>query len=197
MVPPGESDLDRVLASVHGMVLSGGGDLDPISYGGDHHETVYMVDAERDVMEIELAKRVASANLPGLCICRGMQVLNVAFGGSLIEHLPDEVGEEVLHRAPPRDPIDHPVTVDPESHLASVLGTTEFSSKSWHHQAIRDVAAGFRVVARAADGTIEAIEHQGHERLLAVQWHPELDAADAPVHQRLFDELVRLARERC
>ncbi len=124
-----------------------------------------------------------------------MQVLNVALCGSLIEHLPDEVGEAVKHRAPPRVPIDHTVSVNPDSHLAAVLGDTEFTSKSWHHQAIRDLADGFRVVARAPDGTIEAMERPGKTELFAVQWHPELDASRVPMHQRLFDELVRLARE--
>ncbi len=197
LIAPGEGDLDRVLESIHGLMLTGGGDLDPVLYGGKPHEMVYMVDEARDGTELELVKRVTRAELPALCICRGMQVLNVAFGGTLIEHLPDEVGEDVRHRAPPREPIDHAVSVEEASHLAQVLGATRFESKSWHHQAIRKLAEGFRVVARADDGTIEAIERPGQEALLAVQWHPELDAARLPVAQRLFDELVRLATERC
>ncbi len=196
LIAPGEKDIDGVLDSIHGLMLSGGGDLDPGSYGGVDHEMVYMVDGERDAIELELAKRVAVSDLPSLCICRGMQVLNVALGGTLIEHLPDEIGEPVLHRAPPREPIDHSVSVDPDSHLATVLGSTEFTSKSWHHQAIRNLADGFEVVARASDGTIEAMERPDKKELFAVQWHPELDASQAPVHQRLFDELVRLAAER-
>lgn len=196
LIPPGEPDLARVLGTIEGLVLTGGGDLDPQSYGGKPHETVYMVDTERDALELELARRLAASELPGLCICRGMQVLNVACGGTLIEHLPDEVGEEVLHRAPPRTPIDHAVAVEPDSRLAAVLGTTGFSSKSWHHQAVRALADGFRVVARAPDGTVEAIECPAKPSLLAIQWHPELDAAASAVHQRLFDELVRMAKAR-
>ena len=93
LIPPGEENLIGVLQSIHGLVLSGGGDLDPGRYGGRPHEMVYMVDGERDGTELELVKWVTSSELPTLCICRGMQVLNVAFGGTLIEHLPDEVGE--------------------------------------------------------------------------------------------------------
>jgi putative glutamine amidotransferase len=197
LIAPGEGDLDRVLESIHGLLLSGGGDVDPGLYGGKPHEMVYMVDEERDRIELGLVRGATDLELPALCICRGMQVLNVAFGGTLIEHLPDEVGEDVLHRLPPREPIDHAVSVAEDSHLAELLGATSFVSKSWHHQAIREVAPGFVAVARAEDGTIEAIERPGQGALPAVQWHPELDAARVPVHQRLFDELIRLARERC
>ena len=131
--------------------------------------------------------------VPTLAICRGTQILNVAEGGTLIEHLPDVVGETVIHRAPPREPVAHPVRVLPESRLAGVLGATDFSCMSWHHQAIRQVAPGFEVVAYAPDGTIEGLEMQSHPWLVAVQWHPELTAAEDPIQQRLFDALVEAA----
>jgi putative glutamine amidotransferase len=190
LLPPGEARLDAVLPLLKAVVLTGGGDLDPDLYGGKHHESIYMVEPERDRSEIELARRVFDLGVPTLAICRGSQLLNVCEGGSLIEHLPDVVGDEVSHRAPPREPITHPVRVLPGSRLAGILGATDFSCMSWHHQAIRRVAPGFEVVAHAPDGTIEGLEMPSHPWLVAVQWHPELTAAEDPVQQRLFDALV-------
>lgn len=203
LLPPGEDELDGWLARVDGVILAGGGDIDPSRYGGVGHETLYMVDAERDRTEFELVTRMLAAGLPTLAICRGAQVLNVVLGGTLHAHLPDVVGDAVAHRAPPREPTPHPVSVDAESKLAGVLGECRFEAASWHHQAIDRVAPGLRVVARASDGTVEAVEMATHPWLVAVQWHPELTAGDDPVQQRLFDALVVAAggtegkRSRC
>ena len=196
LLPPGEERLDAILSRLSAVVFTGGGDLDPDLYGGDHHETIYMVEPERDRTEVEWARRVFDLGVPTLAICRGAQLLNVSRGGTLIEHLPDVMGETVIHRAPPRDPVAHPVRVLPESRLAGVLGATDFSCMSWHHQGIRDVAPGFEVVAHAPDGTIEGIEMPSHPWLFAVQWHPELTASDDPIQQRLFDALVEAAGRR-
>jgi putative glutamine amidotransferase len=190
LLPPGEERLDAILPLLKAVVFTGGGDIDPDLYGGSHHETIYMVEPERDRTEIELARRVFDLGVPTLAICRGSQILNVSEGGTLIEHLPDEVGETVNHRVPPREPTPHPIRVEPASRLAGILGATDFSCMSWHHQAIRRVAPGFEVVARAPDGTIEGLEMPSHPWLVAVQWHPELTAAEDPVQQRLFDALV-------
>jgi putative glutamine amidotransferase len=146
--------------------------------------------------------------MPALCICRGAQVLNVALGGTLIEHLPDAVGETVLHRtgAPPAPPADgrpalpkghivHPVSLVTGSRLAAMLGKAPAAPSSSHHQAIARTADGLQVAARAPDGTIEAVELPGHPWLFAIQWHPEVNAARDPVEQKLFDELVRAARK--
>lgn len=193
LLPPGEGQLDEILPLVKAVVLTGGGDLDPDLYGGNHHDTIYMVEPERDRFEIDLAQRVFELGIPTLAICRGTQILNVCKGGTLIEHLPDAVGEAVVHRAPPRDPVAHSVSVEPTSRLAGVLRATDFSCLSWHHQAIRRVAPGFEVVARAPDGTIEGLEMPSHPWLVGVQWHPELTAAEDPVQQRLFQALVEAA----
>jgi putative glutamine amidotransferase len=193
---PGESAIDELLPLLDGVILSGGGDIDPQLYNGKTHETVYMVDSERDSSEINLARVVISEDFPVLGICRGTQVLNVALGGTLITHLPDIVGEDILHRAPPRQPIPHEVSLDPTSKLAGIIGQTQAVPMSWHHQAILQPAEGLRVVAQAPDGTIEAVEMPSHPWLIAVQWHPELTAADDPTQQRLFDEFVEAARQR-
>ena len=196
LLPPGEERMEAILPLLKAVVFSGGGDLDPELYGGGHHETIYMVEPERDRSEIDLARRVFDLEIPTLAICRGSQILNVAKGGTLIEHLPDEVGETVNHRVPPREPTPHPIRVEPASRLAGLLGATDFSCMSWHHQAVRRVAPGFEVVAHAPDGTIEGLEAPSHPWLVAVQWHPELTAAEDPIQQRLFDALVEAAGTR-
>lgn len=196
LIPPSPAHAQRYLELVDGLILAGGGDLDPAHYDGDTHETLYGIDARRDELELELARRLVRRGQPTLAICRGMQVLNVALGGSLIEHLPAVVGEDVLHRAPPREPTPHAVRVEPGSRLAAIAGAVEFAPMSWHHQAIRTVAPGLQVVARAPDGTIEAVEQPSHPWLIAVQWHPELTAATDPVQQRLFDALVNAAKNK-
>jgi putative glutamine amidotransferase len=193
LLAPGESGLDSWLEMIDGLILTGGGDIEPTVYGGRHHETVYMVDPERDRSELELTRRVVALNLPILGICRGAQVINVALGGTLWEHLPDWVGDKVPHRAPERKSIPHSIRVEADSGLAKILGTFEFSSASWHHQAIREPAPGLEVVARAPDGVVEAVEKPDHSWLYAVQWHPELTVAEDPVQQRLFSALVEAA----
>src|SRR5579871_550117 len=195
LIPPGEPDLPQLLDLLDGVILSGGGDIDPQRYAGAQHDTIYMIDPERDSSEINLARILARQDLPVLGICRGTQVLNVALGGTLIEHSPDAVGEDIPHRAPPRLPVSHEVNVAPESRLAVIIGQTHISPTSWHHQAIRQPAPRLKVVASAPDGTIEAVEMPSHPWLIAVQWHPEITAATDPEQQRLFDEMVALARK--
>jgi putative glutamine amidotransferase len=196
LIPPGEADLPALLSIVDGVILAGGGDIDPEHYAGTSHETMYLLDPERDKSELALARILVNQDLPLLGICRGSQVINVALGGTLIEHLPDVVGEDVLHRAPPRQPIAHEVQIDPESRLAGIMGQTMVAPMSWHHQAIRQLAPSLRVVACAPDGTIEAVEKPDHPWLIAVQWHPEITAANEPEEQHLFDELIAAAQRR-
>lgn len=190
LLPPGEIHAAVIVGKLDGIVLSGGGDIDPLIYGGSPHPAVYMVDHERDQMELELARMVVYRQLPTLAICRGLQILNVALGGSLHPHLPDVVGEQVLHRAPPRLPTPHPVKVDPSSLVGRIMATVEVSPMSWHHQAIDRLGEDLNVVARAPDGVIEAVEHESHRWLAAVQWHPEITAHEDDAQQRLFDELI-------
>jgi putative glutamine amidotransferase len=200
LLAPGETRSSRWFDAVDGLILAGGGDLAPDTYGGAvgaSSETIYDVDAERDATELELARVLVNSSTPGMCICRGMQALNVALGGTLIEHLPEPngiPGAEVLHRAPPREPIKHRLTIDGDTLLASLSGASEVDTFSWHHQAVRALGEDLEVVARAPDGVIEAVHHAKHPWLVAVQWHPELSSADDPTQQRLFDALVQEAR---
>ena len=193
LLPPGAEDLDSWLELVDGIIFPGGGDIEPSRYGGGEHETIYMVDPERDATEFALLEKVLDSGLPTLGICRGTQLLNVALGGTLVDHLPDHVGEEIAHSLPPREPTPHAIRVEKGSGLAEILGKTEFDAESWHHQAIREIAPGLTAVAQAPDGTIEAVEKKDHPWLYAVQWHPELTAAREPLQQRLFNALTEAA----
>ncbi len=195
LLPPGEYRIRELVALVDGLVLAGGGDIDPATYGGTPHPDVYMVDSERDRMELALAESVIANGMPTLAICRGSQVINIVEGGTLYEHIPDIYGESVKHRLPPREPVPHPIKATAESLVSRVMETTECAPVSWHHQAIRDVAPSLRGVAHAPDGVIEALEMSGHPWLVAVQWHPEETAAEDPTQQRLFNALIAVARE--
>ena len=194
LITPGEAHWESVLEVVDGFILTGGGDIDPARYNGRRHETNYGVDQERDALELAVARRLIDSGVPTLGICRGAQVLNVAEGGTLIEHIPEEVGDEVPHRAPPREPVPHKIQLEPGSRLMQIVEREELEVTSWHHQAPRKVANSFEIVATAADGIVEAIEMPNHPWLIAVQWHPELTAASDPLQQKLFDAIVRVAR---
>lgn len=194
LVPPGDTNSVRVLSALQGLILAGGGDICPSRYGGQGHPTIYSIDAARDESEIALAQAALARKIPLLAICRGLQLLNVVLGGTLHPHVPDVYGEQVAHRNPPRVPVLHPVTLEADSRIAARLGTTEVTCVSWHHQAVDRIAASCRAVARAPDGLVEALELQDRDDVLAVQWHPELSAAEDPQQQELFDQLVRDAR---
>ena len=196
LLTPGEAQRDALFERLDGLVLTGGGDVAPAQYGSPGHATIYMVDPERDASELYLAKRAVDAQLPTLAICRGLQIVNVAYGGTLHENVPDAYGDSVLHRAPPRRPTPHRIRVSADSRLAAVTRDTEFTCQSWHHQAVKNLAPEFVVSAQADDGLIEAIESPRYPRLVCVQWHPELTAAEDPIQQRLFEQLVVFAQQR-
>lgn len=194
LLPPGEPRLADWLEIADALILTGGPDVDPVIYGGRPHASIYGVDRERDESDLSLVRTLVETKLPALCICRGAQVLNVGLGGTLIEHLPDVVGEKVQHRGPNREYIPHAVSIEKQSKLFDIVRASEAKPSSSHHQAIATVAPGLRVTAKAPDGTIEAVEMDRHPWLVAVQWHPENTAAEDPGQQRLFDELVKAAR---
>jgi putative glutamine amidotransferase len=196
LLPPGDGRPEEILARLDGIIFTGGGDVEASLYGADAHEHNYGMNLERDRAEGDLIRAAIAGEKPMLCICRGTQILNVALGGTLHQHLPDVVGEDTLHRAPPREPVPHPVNVEPGTLLAETLGATTCAPDSWHHQAVDKPGHGLTPVARAPDGTIEALAHDSHPWLLAVQWHPELTAAGDASQQAIFDGLVKRASER-
>jgi putative glutamine amidotransferase len=181
-----------VLDAVDALVLSGGGDVDPRRYGQDPVPEVYGVDERRDEWELALARAALGRGVPVLAVCRGMQVLNVAFGGTLVQDLAS-ITEDDHRVAELRDRVVHHVDVEPVSKLVEVLGAERIGANTLHHQAVCDVGAGLRAVAWAHDGTIEAIESEDARPVLGVQWHPELLVHRTP-HRRLFEWVVQEAR---
>jgi putative glutamine amidotransferase len=180
-----------VLARLDGLILSGGGDIDPASYGAVRDPACGPANTGRDNAEFELARQALDDALPLLGICRGLQVINVVLGGTLIQHLPEVVGhdghspEESRHGS-------HKVSVASESQLAQLLGRTEADVPTHHHQAAGRLGDGLVATAWADDGTVEAVElAEPASFMVAVQWHPE--AGDDP---SLFDALIAAARAR-
>ena len=184
----------RVASMVQALLLIGGGDIEPSRYGARAHPEVYGVDPDRDALEIELLHAALAAEVPVLAVCRGAQVVNVAFGGTLTQHLPDVPGT-MVHRDD-RDPASaHGVKVTPGTRLAQACRVEVLTGASHHHQAVDRLGSGLTASARADDGVIEALEgEQGW--LVAVQWHPEETAGQDPAQQALFDALGRQAGRR-
>jgi len=197
VLPAVEGEIPEALDSIHGLILPGGGDIDPAHYGGIRHDANYGISTERDGFEMQLARAaLARPDLPVLCICRGMQLLNVALGGDLVAHIPDHYGERVPHRRPERLPVEHEVRIDPTSRIGTLLGTEHLVVQSVHHQAVGRLGKGLRAVAWSPDDVVEAVESTEHPFVLAVQWHPELGALSDARQRRLFDELVARSRSR-
>jgi len=186
-------DPKDLLARVDALVLTGGPDVDPSRYGETAHPSVYGVDSADDDFECALAEAALVRSVPTLAICRGIQVLNVARGGTLHQHIPDDPGVP-RHGEPgvAGGARQHEVTLESESLVAEVMESTRVTASCHHHQAIAHLGDGLRVVGRADDGIVEALELDG-AFLLAVQWHPEDTAADDRAQQRLFDALVNRA----
>jgi putative glutamine amidotransferase len=185
------ADYARVL---DGLVLQGGADVSPSSYGEQPLKSEWAGDRLRDVYEIELVHEFVEAGKPVLGICRGAQLINVALGGSLVQHVPAVTGQAHDHPDRWREGV-HRVKIEPDSHLAEALGATEVEVNSIHHQAVDVAAPGARAVAWAEDDTVEAIEVPGSPHVVAVQWHPEL-LEDWPEQQGLFRQLVEHASQR-
>ena len=189
--PVGDHARER-LDRVDALVLPGGGDIDPVLYGETPHEATYGVNPARDAVEISLVRAALEREIPLLLICRGMQVLNVALGGTLHQHVPEAFGEAVLHRAPERQAVPHTVRIEPGTRLAAILDPHEIEVVSFHHQAVRNLAPGLKASAYAPDGLLEACEVPGRWAI-AVQWHPELSAEHDRIQRRLFEALVEEA----
>jgi putative glutamine amidotransferase len=182
------SGVESVLARIDGVLLTGGGDVQPSRYGARPVAETHSVDPTRDAFEIRLLEVAIPADVPLLATCRGMQVLNVAMGGSLVQHVPAVTGQAHDHPDRWREGV-HRVKIESDSHLAEALGATEVEVNSIHHQAVDQAAPGTRAVAWAEDDTVEAIEVVGSPHVVAVQWHPEL-LEDWPEQQGLFRQLV-------
>jgi len=188
LVPPSEEAVEETLDALNGILFSGGSDLDPELYDQEPHDETFGVHPERDRAELHLLEAALARDMPVLAVCRGSQVLNVARGGDLVQHLPDVVGDE-KHKHTPGTFADHDVTLKDGTRLATLLGDRA-PVKSHHHQGFGRIGEGLRIAAHAEDGTIEAVEDPDRRFALGVLWHPE-----AGEDLRLFEELVRQAED--
>ena len=186
LVPPSEDAIEETLDALDGLVFSGGSDLDPELYGQEPHAETNGIVPERDRAELALLTAALERDLPVLAICRGSQVLNVALGGDLIQHLPDVVGHE-KHKESPGEFAEHEVEIEPGSR-ARRRARRAGRVKSHHHQGLGRLGAGLRVSARDAEGQIEALEDPSRRFTVGVLWHPE-----AGEDLRLFEALVEEA----
>jgi putative glutamine amidotransferase len=187
LLPPGSPTTAAVvLDGLHGLIVTGGADLDPVRYGQQRHPRTDSPRIDRDSWQLALVAGALARDLPLLAICRGMQVLNVALGGDLVQHLPDEVGTE-QHCPTVGVHGRHPVSFASGTRLASILGDQAVVA-TYHHQAVRQLGQDLAATGWAADGTVEAVECSGAGWVIGVQWHPEvLDG------QLLFTAFVRAA----
>lgn len=190
-----EAYIDRL----DGILLSGGdADVDPARFGEDPVRELRLITPERDEMEIALFHRAYERNLPVLAICRGIQVVNVAAGGSLIQDIPSQVTDAIGHfpRGMDMHLLYHGVELEPGSRVHDIFGTTDLRVNSFHHQSVRTVAPGFRAVAHTSDGVIEAIEAPDKRFMVGIQWHPETLTARHPHFLDLFKAFVTACAEK-
>jgi putative glutamine amidotransferase len=195
MIPPDPEfirEADQVLDLIDGLILAGGNDIDPSTYGAEPHPETKGTVAERDESELALARRAWERDMPVLGICRGMQLINVALGGTLRQHLPDEVGHGDHRRVPGSfDGSDHDVRLTPGSLAARAAGEEVHVTKSHHHQGVAELGDGLEVTGLSAlDDLPEAFEAPDRRFVLGVQWHPEADESS-----RVIDALVQEARD--
>ncbi|HBV98106.1 MAG: peptidase C26 [Peptococcaceae bacterium BICA1-7] len=193
-----EDDLKRICASLNGLVLSGGGDVDPHFFGEEPISAVGEICPGRDKFEISLARQALAANIPILGICRGMQVLNIAAGGDIYQDIANQLGERLIKHSQmaPRWHPTHEITVAGETLLSSILRPGVIRVNSFHHQAVRNPAPGFIISARSPDGVAEAIESRDSSFTLGVQCHPETLWKREPAFLTLFERLSQSARMR-
>jgi putative glutamine amidotransferase len=187
LIPPSEGGVEETLDVLDAIVFSGGADVDPAAYGADAHPETDTPQARRDAGEMALLTAALERDMPTLAICRGFQLLNVARGGDIVQHIPETLGHE-NHRQVPGTFSEHPVEVTEGSKLGSIIGRSPEVS-SHHHQAIGRLGEGLVETARAEDGTIEGAEDPTRRFAVGVQWHPEAGQDDT-----LFKSLIEEAR---
>ena len=188
--------LTRILSSLQGLILSGGPDVHPRCYGEEPLAGLGEVDDALDHMELMAAELAIEKNLPLLGICRGIQVLNIALGGTLYQDIPSQVPESICHTPKTDKAVNtHTVRIETGSRLHQIIGKPEIWVNGKHHQAVKDSAPGLVVTARARDGGIEAVEQPDKRYVIGVQWHPEGTWRDDPWSKKLFLSFVRAAGE--
>jgi putative glutamine amidotransferase len=192
LLPGDDTPVEEMLEPFGALLLVGGGDVEPSRYGREPHAKVYGLEPDRDALEIALLRHADRSEMPTLAICRGMQVMNVAFGGTLIQHLPDHA-EYVEHGIPSgQDLVRHDVKLAPGSLIAEAARAEVLSCSTHHHQGVDSLGDGVSATGWSEDGLVEAVERE-RGWMLGVQWHPEDDAERDPGHQAVFDALIARA----
>lgn len=199
-VPTGldEAVLRELYERLDAVLLPGGPDVDPAYYGAERHPETKVIDDARDALELTLARWTYADDRPLFGICRGHQVMNVAFGGTLIQDIPSEVETDYLHDTPssqPRSTLQHEVELNADSRIASILGSTRVAVNSLHHQSVQRPAPGVVIAGYSPDGVVEALEAPDKRFVLSVQWHPEDLYGSDDAMRRLFESFVQAARE--
>lgn len=201
VIPPQSGNIDEIIGTIDGLLLSGGADVNPEIYGDDTvHARTYGVNALRDELELALVRRAVENDVPVLCICRGIQILNVALGGTLIQDIPDQYATDLEHSQhkagiAASEP-GHTVNVTPGSLLAQTYDSESIEVNSFHHQALRDIAPSLVVNAVAPDEIVESVSRPDSNWILGVQWHPEMMFRAHPEHLKPFQALVEQATQR-
>jgi putative glutamine amidotransferase len=193
VIPPADGGVAETLAVLDGLVFSGGGDVDPDAYGAEAHDETRGVNSKRDEAELALLRAALQRELPLLAVCRGSQVLNVALGGDLVQHLPELVGHD-RHLHTPGEFADHDVRVAPATRVGAFLGDRA-PVKSHHHQAFGRLGGNLREAAWADDGTVEVIEDPTRRFAVGVLWHPE-EGEDLALFEALVEEARRYRDDR-
>jgi putative glutamine amidotransferase len=194
LIPPQPENAAELIDGLDGILLAGGDDCDPSLYGESPHETVEPMDPRRQANELSLARLARDRGIPTLGICLGLQMMNVAAGGSLMQDIDSHMETEIRHASEPEDRARHDVIVEEGTQLSQILPRSELNVNSSHHQAIKKVGQGLRVTALAPDGIVEGLEDPKHPFYLGVQWHPE-DMPGDPSAATLFGAFVQAARK--
>lgn len=189
-------DCERIIASIDGLIIPGGGDILPELFGEETHPRVKYALKDVDIFEMEMIRLAKKDEKPVLGICRGAQLINVAFGGSLYQDIPSQYVNEVCHMQSTYN-LDHPmhkVYLEEESNVYRIFGERVLDVNTLHHQAVKDIGQGLKVVGRAKDGVVEAIESEDG-MIIGLQWHPENLAPNYKIYMKIFDYLIEKSRK--